>query len=395
MMFKHKLLQGLAGAAFAATAATASAEEAVKIGMITTLSTGAGYLGQDVRDGFMLAVQEEGGKLGGVPVEVLIEDDGLKPEIGKQLADRFLEQEQVEIITGLIFSNVAPVVAPIALRAGAFYISPNAAPSTFAGSACHENYFVVSWQNDSLHESAGIYANKLGYKRAYILAPNYQAGKDALAGFKRYFEGEIVEETYTKLDQTDYAAEIARIRAAKPDMAFYFLPGGMGINFLKQYAQSGLSSEVPLVLSSVSMDAAIIKAVGDVALGVRSSSHWNQDMDNNANKAFVTGYTAAYGRAPTVYSSQGYDTAKLIASALQATGGKVKEDMDGFRAALRAAKFDSVRGEFKFDKNHHPINDWVGRVVEKDANGNLQNKTVEVIATDLRDAYADECAMQW
>src|SRR5690606_32063280 len=278
MNIRKTLLPCLASLAMCGMNGPAAAEGPVKIGMITTLSTGAGYLGQDVRDGFMLAVAEEDGKLGGVPVEVIIEDDGLKPEIGKQLADRFLEQENVEIVTGLIFSNVAPVVAPLALKAGAFYISPNAAPSTFAGEACHENYFVVSWQNDSLHESAGIYANKLGYKKAYILAPNYQAGKDALAGFKRYFEGEIVEETYTKLDQTDYAAEIAKIRAAAPEMVFYFLPGGMGINFLKQYAQSGLKDSVPVVVSSVSMDAAIIKAVGDVAAGVRSTSHWNHDF---------------------------------------------------------------------------------------------------------------------
>ncbi len=394
MKWRPTLLSCLTSAALLGTAGLAAAESAVKIGMITTLSTGAGYLGQDVRDGFMLAVAEEDGKLGGVPVEVIVEDDGLKPEIGKQLADRFLEQEEVEIVTGLIFSNVAPVVAPLALKAGAFYISPNAAPSTFAGSACHENYFVVSWQNDSLHESAGIYANKLGYGKAYILAPNYQAGKDALAGFKRYFEGEIVEETYTKLDQTDYAAEIAKIRAAAPEMVFYFLPGGMGINFLKQYAQSGLNADIPVVVSSVSMDAAILKAVGDVALGVRSTSHWNHDLDNAANKAFVENYVATYNRTPTVYSSQGYDTARLIASALKATGGKVKEDMDGFREALRAANFESVRGEFKFDNNHHPVNDWVGRVVEQSEDGGFHNRTVEMVAEDLRDAYAADCPMQ-
>src|SRR5690606_42112695 len=177
-------------------------------------------------------------------------------------------------------------------------------------------------------------------------------------------------------------------------MVFYFLPDGMGINFLKLYAQSGLNSEIPLVLSSVSMDAAILKAVGDAALGVRSTSHWNHDLDNPANKAFVEGYVAAYDHAPTVYSSQGYDTAKLIASALKATGGKVREGMDGFRTALKAANFESVRGEFKFDNNNHPINDWVGRVVEKDEDGKLHNKTVEMVVEDLRDAYAANCAMQ-
>ncbi len=388
-----KYLASLAAASLLGGAGLANAEP-VKIGMITTLSTGAGYLGQDVRDGFLLAVKEEGGKLGGIDVEVMVEDDGRKPGNGKQIADKFLDKEGAEIITGVIFSNISPVVAPLALKAGAFYVSPNSAPSTFAGKQCHENYFAVAWQNDSLHESAGIYATKLGYNNAYILAPNYQAGKDSLAGFKRYFKGEIVGETYTKLGQTDYAAEIAKVRDAKPEMVFHFLPGGMGINFLKQYAQAGLKDEIPIVVSSASMDAGIVKAVGEIALGVKSSSHWNHDLDNEANKAFLTGFREAYDRNPTVYAGQGYDTAKLIASALKATGGKVKDDPDGFRAAMKAANFDSVRGNFKFNTNNHPINDWVGRVVEKADDGTYYNKTIEVVAEGLADAYASDCSLK-
>ena len=222
-----KLKTLLAATALSALATAGMAQDALKIGMITTLSGPAGYLGTDVRDGFLLAIEEEGGTLGGVAVEVIVEDDGLKPENGRAIAERFLERDEVEIMTGVIFSNIAPVVAPLTLRAGRFYISPNSGPSQFAGKACHENYFVASWQNDTLHESAGIAASNIGYNNAYILAPNYQAGKDALSGFKRFFTGDIVEETYTQLGQTDYAAEIAKIRAAKPEMVFQFLPGGI------------------------------------------------------------------------------------------------------------------------------------------------------------------------
>ena len=360
--------------------ATAVAAEPVKIGMITTLSTGAGYLGEDVRDGFLLAVAEEGGKLGGAEVEVLVEDDGRKPGNGKQIADKFLKRDKVEIMTGVIFSNITPVVVPLTMKAGAFYVSPNSAPSIFAGKGCNQDYFVASWQNDSLHESAGVYANELGYKNAYILAPNYQAGKDSLAGFKRYFKGKIAGETYTKLGQTDYAAEIAKIRDAKPDMVFHFLPGGMGINFLKQYSQAGLKDTYPLVVSTASMDEKIMGAVKDAAVGVRSTAHWNLAQDNAANKTFVEGFKKTYGRTPTVYASQGYDTAKLIASALKATGGKVLEAKDDFRAALKKADFDSVRGEFKLANNNHPINNWLGQLVEKDANGNIVNKIVKVVS---------------
>lgn len=379
----------MAGMVMSATAAFA---EEVKIGMITTLSGPAGYLGQDVRDGFMLAIKEEGGMLGGTKVEVIVEDDGLKPENGRAIAERFLERDNVEIMTGVIFSNISPVVAPLTLRAKRFYVTPNSAPSQFAGSKCHENYFAVAWQNDSLHESAGLNANMKGYKNAYILAPNYQAGKDALTGFKRYFKGDIVGEVYTQLGQTDYAAEIAKIRAAKPEMVFHFLPGGMGINFAKQYDQAGMNAEVPLVLAAPSADINILRAVGSSMVGIANSSHWNHDLDNAANKTFLSGFEAEYKRPPTVYASQGYDTAKLIASALKATGGKVTADMDGFRAAMKAAKFDSVRGPFKFNNNNHPIQNWYSRVVvEKD--GKYVNEITGTIVEGHADNYASECSL--
>lgn len=382
----------LAACAFAALATPVLADGPLKIGMITTLSGPAGYLGADVRDGFMLAIAEEGGTLGGVEVDVLIEDDGLKPENGRAIAERFLERDEVEIMTGIIFSNIAPVVAPLTLRAGSFYISPNSGPSQFAGKKCHENYFVTSWQNDTLHESAGINATNIGYENAFILAPNYQAGKDALSGFKRYFKGDIVDEIYTQLGQTDYAAEIAKIRAAKPSVVFQFLPGGMGINFMKQYDQAGLMEEIPLVLAAPSTDINILRAVGSAMVGIQNSAHWNHDLDNEANVAFVASFAAEYERAPTIYASQGYDTARIIASALRATNGKVVEDMDGFRDAMRAADFEAVRGPFKFNNNQHPIQNWYGRVVVEE-NGEIRNQTTGIIVADHEDAYATECKM--
>ena len=376
---------GLANAGFT--------QEPVKIGMVTTLSTGGGYLGQDVRDGFLLAVEEEDGKLGGVPVEVLVEDDGRNPVNGRQIVKRFLDRDRISILTGVIFSNISPVVAPMALKDGIFYISPNSAPSTFAGKECHENYFVVSWQNDTLHEAAGMGATELGYKKALLLAPNYQAGKDALAGFKRFFKGEVIDEIYVKLGQNDYAAEIARIRAAKPEMVFQFLPGGMGINFLKQYSQAGLMKDSAMVVSGFSADIKILNAIGDAGSGIISTSQWNHDLDNAANQQFLLGFRNKFEREPTLYASQGYDTAKLIASALKATGGKVLEDKAGFREALKAAKFASVRGNFRFASNQHPIHDLYIREVVKN-NGQMQNRILRKVATDHQDAYVQECGLR-
>ncbi|MDH4985336.1 ABC transporter substrate-binding protein [Aminobacter anthyllidis] len=379
-------------AASALTLATlpALAADPVKIGMITTLSGPAGYLGQDIRDGFMLAMED--GKLGGVPVELVVEDDGLKPGQGKQIAERFLGEEGIKLFTGIVFSNVAGATVPDIVDNDAFYVSPNAAPSNMAGKECNQNYFVVSWQNDSLHESAGQNATNLGYKKAFVLAPNYQAGKDAIAGFKRYFKGEIAGEIYTRLDQTDFAAELAQVRAAKPDVVFQFHPGGLGITFLRQYEQAGLMKEIPMVVAEPSMDGVTLAAVGDAAIGLNVTSHWNSDFDNAANKKFMEDWNKAYNRPVTYYASQGYDAALAYASALKATGGSL-DDADAFRAALRKADFESVRGKFAFGTNQHPVQDWYALKVEKGEDGKPFLKTVGDILKDHGDAYAADCKM--
>jgi branched-chain amino acid transport system substrate-binding protein len=366
------------------------AAETVKIGMITTLSTKAGYLGEEIRDGFKLAIDQEGGKLGGVPVELMVEDDGGKPEKGKQIAERYVQKDGVKIITGIVFSNVAMAVVPKVVRDDVLYLSANAGPSKLAGDGCHPNYFSVSYQNDNLDEVVGQYVTEAGHKNVYLLAPNYPAGKDHIAGFKRYYKGKIAGEVYTTLDQSDYSAEIATLRAAGPDAVFFFLPGGMGINFLKQYEQAGLSQSIPVYGPAFSFDERILGAVGSAAKGVKNGSQWTHDLDNIANREFVAAYRKAYNRTPTLYASQGYDTARLIGSALQATG--TVTDLAAVRAALKKADFASVRGNFAFGSNQHPIQDIYIREVVETENG-FTNKTIKKVFTNHVDAYAAECKM--
>ena len=363
----------------------------VKIGMVTTLTTKAGYLGEDIRDGFQLAIDQEAGKLGGIAVDLMVEDDGRKPEKGKQIAERFIKKDKVQILTGIVFSNVAMAVVPKVVRQDVVYLSTNAAPSKLAGKGCNSNYFSVSYQNDNLDEVVGKYVSEAGHKSVYLLAPNYPAGKDHLAGFKRFYKGNIVGEVYTKLGQSDYAAEIATLRAAKPEAVFFFLPGGMGINFLKQYSQAGLSQDIPIYGPAFSFDERILKAVGPAALGVNNGSQWTHDLDNAANKQFVQAYQNAYGRMPTLYASQGYDTARLIGSALTAVGGDLT-NLDAFKAAIKKANFESVRGNFSFGSNQHPVQDlYIREVISKD--GVFTNKTVQKVFTNHVDAYASECKM--
>ncbi len=364
----------------------------VKIGMITTLSGGGSALGIDVRDGFQLAIDQEGGKLGGYPVELIIQDDARKPDKAKQISDRFIKKDKVHIMTGIIWSNLAITVVPKAVREDVFYISPNAGPSLLAGKGCHKNYFNAAWQNDNLHEAMGKYVNDQNFKKVFLLAPNYPAGKDSLSGFKRFYQGKPVAEVYTKLGQKDYAAEIAAIRSAQPDAVFFFLPGGMGISFIKQYNQAGLKDEIPLFGPAFSFDQAILGAVGEAALGVMNSSQWNKDIDNPVNKRFVSDFKKTYGRLPSLYASQGYDSARLIASAVKAVKGDMS-NMDAFRQALRKADFDSVRGPFKFGPNQHPVQDiYIREVVLEE--GVLTNRIVTKAFSNHSDAYVGECNMQ-
>ncbi|KAJ55827.1 ABC transporter substrate-binding protein [Actibacterium mucosum KCTC 23349] len=354
-----------------------------KIGMITTLSGGGAGLGVDVRDGFMLAISQSGRD----DIEVVIEDDQRKPDIAVQLADKMIQSEKVDVLTGIIWSNLAMAVVPSVTAQGKFYLSPNAGPSALAGAGCHQNYFNVAWQNDNLHEAAGAYANSAGYGNSFILAPNYPAGTDALTGYKRTFEGDVANEIYTKLGQTDYAAEIAQIRASDADSVFFFLPGGMGISFLKQYADSGI--EKPVIGPAFSFDQGILQAVGDAALGVVNTSQWNKDIDNATNAAFVESFQAEYGRLPSLYASQGFDTANLLISAIEAAD---VSDADAFRDALRAADFDSTRGAFSFGPNHHPVQTIYAREVIKEGDV-FTNKIVATALENHADAYAADCKM--
>ena len=369
-------LAALSGAAMAET-------QGIKVGMITTLSGGGAGLGIDVRDGFMLAIAQSGRD----DIEVVIEDDQRKPDVAVQLADRMIQSEKVDVMTGIIWSNLAMAVIPSSVAQGKFYLSPNAGPSALAGRGCHENYFNVAWQNDNLHEAAGAYAKQAGYKNSFILAPNYPAGQDALTGYKRFYEGALSGELFTQLGQTDYAAEIAQIRASGADSVFFFLPGGMGISFLKQYADSGVN--IPVLGPAFSFDQGILQAVGEAALGVVNTSQWNKDIDNPTNRAFVETFQAEYGRLPSLYASQGFDTANLLISALEKAH---PSDADAFRSALEAADFDSTRGDFAFGPNHHPIQDIYAREVVREGDV-FTNRIIGIALENHADAYAAECSM--
>ena len=390
---KAKLFAGFFAGALAALASGGHAADRIKVGFISTLSGPSAALGVDIRDGFQLAVKLAGGRLGGLPAQVLVGDDQFKPEVGRQLAEKNVRLDKVHFLTGMVFSNIMLASVPVAFENKLIYVSPNAAPSPLAGKQCNPYLFVASWPNDAYHEAAGQHATNRGYRNTYLIAPNYQAGKDSLAGFKRYYKGNVAAEVYTQLGQLDYSAELAQVRAAKPDALYIFLPGGMGINFIKQFVAAGLSKDVPLIVPGFGSDQDIIRPVGDAMLGLFDTAHWAPDFDNAANRKFVAAFEKEYRRIPSVFAAQGYDAALLIDAAVRDVKGKV-EDVEAVRKAMRAARFESVRGAFKFNRNQMPIQNYYLRVVAKDQKGRIVNKTIGTIFKDHGDAYVQDCGMK-
>ncbi len=384
------LFVGLLAAAFAA--APAMAQNKIKIGFITTLSGPQGVIGEDMKNSVELALDHLGRKIAGKEVEMIYGDDQVKPDVGKQLADEMLKKHQVNFVSGIIWSNVMLAVAPTVTEAGTFMIGTNAGPHQLAGEQCSELFFTTSWQNDSTPEAMGKHMQDLGLNDVYVMAPNYAAGKDMVAGFKRYFKGSIVDEVYTKLGQTDYQAEISQLRSKNPKAVFVFYPGGMGIQFLRQYTQAGLRQQVPLY-SVYTVDELSIPAVKDAAIGQWETRFWSPDLSNPANRKYVTDYKKKYGKLPSFYGAQSYDGIMLIDSAVRAVKGNLS-DKKGMIAAMRKADFESVRGKFTYNTNHFPIQNYYLLQAEKVGDG-VEMRIKKTVFEKHMDSHSKACGMKW
>jgi branched-chain amino acid transport system substrate-binding protein len=378
---------------FLAGSIAASQADTLKIGFIVTLSGPPAALGEHARDGFLLAVKERGGQLGGLDVEVLVEDDELQPDVALSRVQRFLERDQVDFVVGMIFSNVLQAVFSPVTESETFLIGLNAGTSIYAGEQCNPYFFSTSWENNQVPEIMGKYAQDQGYQRIVTLVPNYQAGRDATAGFKHYFEGEVLDEMYTPLGHLDFSAELARIASMEPDAVVVFMPGGMGVNLVRQYHEAGLAERIPF-LSVWTVDETTLPATQDAAVGLYSGSQWTPDLDNETNAAFVEAFEAEYGYVPSNFASQAYDAALLIDSAVAAVNGDLS-DKDAVRTALRAADFASTRGNFRYNSNHFPIQDfYLVQAIQRE-DGNYMTTVLEKVFEDYADLQAEHCAMEW
>lgn len=392
MLSKQRLFAVALAGLLTAVSLPVAAQAPVKIGFIAELSGPQGPAGQDQYDAFMLLVERNQGKLGGVPVQVLREDTQLKPEVAVQVVQKLIDRDKVSIITGVTFSNIMMAVHKPVTSREVFLIGSNGGPAPIAGTLCSPYQFIVSWQNDMQSEVVGKYAADKGYKRVMALAPNYQAGKDYIAGFKRFYKLPLEDELYTSLGQQDFSAEISQIAANRPDAVFVFYPGGLGINFVRQYQQAGLMNKIPL-LSVGTTDGTTLPALGEAALGTVSGSFWAPDFDNASNRRFVEAFEAKYKRIPSQYAAQSYDAAQLLDAALAKVKGNVAAKPE-FMAALKVADFNSVRGKFRFNNNNFPILDMPVLEVARDAKGRVNLRTLAVPLKDHQDAYHQNCPLK-
>jgi len=385
-----RIFGGMAVAAMAGLmAGQAIAQDKVKVGLVLSLSGPAAVLGQQARDGFNLAVKDLGGKFGGRDVEVIVVDDELKPDVAVTKVKGLLERDKVDFVVGPIFSNILGAIEKPVVESKTFLISPNAGPSSFAGKACSPFFYVTSYQNDQVHQVLGKVAQERGYKRVYLLVPNYQAGKDAVAGFKIDYKGEAVEESYVPLNTLDFQAELSKIAALNPDAIFTFMPGGMGVNLVKQYKQAGLADRIPF-LSAFTVDESTLPAQQDAAVGMFGGANWAPNLDLPQNKKFVAAYEGAYNNVPGTYAFQAYDAALLIDSAVKATKGDLS-NKDAVKAALKKADFTSLRGPFKFNTNGYPIQDFYLVKAVKRPDGKFQTEIVQKVFSNFADQFAKDC----
>src|SRR5215212_8340855 len=388
----YSIVAGALVAALAFAAPATAQQQKLKIGFISTFSGPQGVMGEFMKEAVEVALDHLGRKVGGLETEVIYGDDQFKPDVGLQVAEEMLKKQQVDFVSGIIWSNVMLAVVPVVTGAGKIMVGTNAGASPLAGAQCNKLYFSTSWNNDQTPEAMGKFLQDSGVDDIYVMAPNYQAGKDMVAGLKRYYKGRIVEEVYTKLGQQDYQAEISQLQAKGPKAVFAFYPGGMGIQFLKQYDQAGLRGQQPLY-TVYTVDEISIPAVQDAAVGIYETRYWSPDLKNPANQKFVADYKKKFGKLPVFYGAQSYDGIMLIDSAVRAVKGNLK-DVDGMVKAMEKADFKSLRGPFTYNVNHHPIQNFYLLKTEKTANGEIEMRIQKTIFEKHKDSYFQDCKMK-
>ena len=391
MKFRHVLVVGALAAA-----SSADAQE-LRIGFMATQTGGAAAIGQHAVNGWKIGLEHEGwtkdgDKLGGVPTRMFYADDQLKPDVALKEIERLVTQERIHIGAGFMWTNIMLAVRTPLIDNKRIILSTVAGPSTMAGKECTPYFVSTSWTGEQTAQAGGDLLNADGVKSLYIMVPNYQGGKDIVAGVTSTYKGKVVGQSLFKMGESDFQADISKLRAEKPEAVFYFGPGAMSVAFMRQWAASGAGKDIKLY-THFAVDSITLPVVGESALGTFHVSSWAKDSPNAVNQKFIKDYLAKFGHMPSVFAQQAYDGPRLLAAALTKSGGKF-EDPIAFMKVLRHTPYPSARGYFPYNVNGLPIVDFYKREVVRGADGKPQIVTRATVVKASKDPYWQECPEQ-
>ncbi len=363
------------------------------VGLITTLSGGGAVLGEELKRGWDIGMQMVHNKIGGLDTNVIVADDQLRPDVAVGIANRMITEQKVDVVAGVVWSNILLAIYKPVLASGTVLLTSNAGPRQLAGSDCNKLFISTSWQSDQFGTATAILLNSDNIKSTYLMSPNYQAGRDILTAFSKDFKGKIAGTDLFKLGQTDFQAELSEISAQKPKSVVVFAPGSMGIAFMKQWHALGLSKTIPLYTINT-IDATTLPAMGDAAEGSMYVSIYDARSKSPANQKFVAAFKDRFHTMPTQYEMQAYDAVMLLDKGIRAVHGNIA-DKAALVRAMRKVNLDSPRGQMTYNINNDPIQDWYKMGVVKGSDGTQQIVRLGLAVHDLKDAYYKECHLTW
>src|ERR1700737_2818595 len=341
----------------------------LRVGLMLPYTGTFAALGTAITQGFNLAVEENGGKLGGRDVEFFTVDDESEPAKATDNANRLVQRDKVDVLVGTVHSGVVMAMVKVARDSQTLLVIPNAGANAATRSQCAPNIFRTSFSNWQPAHPMGKVMYDRGHRKVVTLTWKYGAGEESVESFKEAFTklgGSVVKEMYLPFPNVEFQPFITEIASLKPDAVFVFFAGGGAIKFTKDYAAAGLKDKIPLYGSGFLTDGTL-EAQGASAQGLLTTLHYGDGIENPKNKQFRHAYGKKYSVQADVYAVQGYDAGLLLAGGLTAVKGSFG-DKKALYGALEKVKIDSPRGAWTMSRAHNPIQDIYFRRVEGNSN---------------------------
>jgi branched-chain amino acid transport system substrate-binding protein len=355
----------------------------IRIGVLLPYSGVYAVLGESITQAMELVFGHENWTVAGRKIELVKEDTEAKPPVGVRKAQKLIESDKVDILTGPVHSGVLAGIRDMVHGSKTILVVSNAGADQISRERCSRWIFRTSFSNWQPCQPMGGWVAKNVSKEVFQIAPNYQAGKDMMAAFRETFlpaGGKVIAEDYPKLGETDYAPYLTKIRQSGAKAVFAFFSGSDAVNFVKQYDQFGLKQSVRLTGAGFLTEPDVLPAQGKTALGILTGHFYTPLLDNPVNQRFVKEFREKFNKSTDGFACQGYDTAEVIVRALKTVSGNT-QDRAKLAEAIAKVEFDSPRGRFRFDpKTQNVIQPFIYVREVKEVTGGLQNVVIDKIA---------------